>query len=96
MDILDKMSAFLLQPKKKYLLLLNRGTFSHALKHLNMVEEVPEVIEKSLEKKLGFSSVHYTHRMMATSDIFKGAPITVWDGTNGYFQGYSEGHSQAG
>ncbi|MBN1697250.1 MAG: PilZ domain-containing protein [Spirochaetales bacterium] len=76
-DLLDRMSRFLKNPLKKYLLLTNSHTFNTCFHLLASREESDKKIQLSIFKKLGFSRFDPYRVPDSSNDIAEGSPAKL-------------------
>lgn len=78
-DLLEELARSLLHPEKKYLLLINKGTFRYSVQKLKgLNKEKLELIE-SLSSKLGFSSGLKLGNVFSTKLFKPGMPVKIED-----------------
>ncbi|MBN1798880.1 MAG: PilZ domain-containing protein [Spirochaetales bacterium] len=78
LDLVDRMSRFLKNPLKKYLLLTNAHTFNTCFHLLSRKEEVDKKIQMSFYKKLGFDRFDPYKVPSSSNDIAEGTPARVF------------------
>ena len=75
--IIEKLSTFLKNPEKKYLLLINPNIFHYALNNLRKIEHIKDSILKSILLKLKFNKVSPYMSLKTTYDMPDGMPVYV-------------------
>ena len=77
MDLLDRMAKYLLDSKKKYLLLTNEHTFSTCLHRLKEEEPLPADVFISLRDKLNFTIHGLLKPAYDTQNLLPAAPVKI-------------------
>lgn len=77
LDLIDRMSRFLKNPLKKYLLLTNPHTFNTCFHLLSRQEKVDNQIRMSFYKKLGFNRFDPYQVPGSSNDIAEGTPAKL-------------------
>lgn len=85
--IVEKLSSFLFDNKKKSLILTNPNIFHNTLNKLREKENINGLILHSLEKKLGIHNVSVNSTLKSTHDITNGTNVSIFFGPNNKITG---------
>jgi hypothetical protein len=77
LDLVERMSRYLHDRRKRYLLLVNPHTFASALDQLRRAESVSGRALDSLRQKLGFVSDRDRLQKRTTRDLIVGTPVKI-------------------